>query len=103
MDGESSVEREPEGIQATATDASPAELSRDRHGARRECTIVGTDGNDVLVGSSAADVVCGLAGDDTLTGGPGDDVLDGGLGTRHRFVRELSPEYSPPAEQGRSW
>lgn len=49
-----------------------------RGGAR--CTIVGTDGNDVLVGSAKDDVVCGLEGDDIISGGAGDDVLDGGPG-----------------------
>ena len=45
-----------------------------------ECTVVGTDGNDVLSGTTEDDVVCGLGGDDVLTGGPGNDILDGGPG-----------------------
>jgi hypothetical protein len=46
----------------------------------RPCTIVGTEGNDVLTGTPGEDVVCGLDGDDTLRGGRGRDVLSGGLG-----------------------
>jgi hypothetical protein len=53
------------------------------------CTIVGTQGDDVLVGTPGNDVICGLGGndvihgrggDDTLFGSDGDDVLDGGPG-----------------------
>ena len=64
-----------------------------------DCTIVGTEADDILVGDLIgpfADVICGLAGDDfiegllldddlrgmegldTLNGGPGNDKLDGG-------------------------
>lgn len=51
------------------------------------CTIVGTDGRDVLRGTSGDDVICGLGGNDILFGeggadqfwgGPGDDHLQGG-------------------------
>jgi hypothetical protein len=45
-----------------------------------ECTITGTDGDDVLTGTSGNDVVCGLAGNDTLRGKGGDDLLIGGSG-----------------------
>ncbi len=53
------------------------------------CTVVGTQGDDVLDGTTQADVLCGLgggdrlrgaAGDDTLYGGTDDDVLEGGPG-----------------------
>jgi Ca2+-binding RTX toxin-like protein len=53
------------------------------------CTIVGSEGADVLEGTAGADVICGLGGDDRLRGlsgadqlwgGPGDDRLDGGSG-----------------------
>jgi Ca2+-binding RTX toxin-like protein len=47
---------------------------------RDGCTIVGTNGDDVLVGTSGADVICGLRGDDTLLGLKGNDVLRGGRG-----------------------
>ena len=74
--------------------ASPASASPPR----LECTIVGTNGNDVLRGTAGVDVICGLggadklyglagndtlrggAGDDELYGGPGDDVISGGAG-----------------------
>ena len=55
------------------------------------CTILGTDGDDVLRGTAGADVICGLGGndviygldgDDILVGGPGDDTLYGGDETR---------------------
>lgn len=54
-----------------------------------DCTIVGTNGNDVLIGSSLDDVICGLGGkdeiwglwgEDALIGGDGKDVLMGGGG-----------------------
>ena len=44
------------------------------------CTIVGTDGDDVLRGTPGADVICGLGGDDTIVGLGGDDVIWGGAG-----------------------
>jgi protocatechuate 3,4-dioxygenase beta subunit len=44
------------------------------------CTIVGTDGDDVLEGTDGPDVICGLGGNDTLRGLGGIDVLDGGAG-----------------------
>ena len=59
-----------------------------------KCTIVGTEGSDILIGTSRADVVCGLGGDDQiwglggddlLLGGPGDDSVHGGSG-RDRLV-----------------
>ena len=44
------------------------------------CTIVGTEGDDVLVGTSGPDVICGFGGDDVLRGRGGADVLKGGPG-----------------------
>jgi hypothetical protein len=44
------------------------------------CTIWGTNGNDLLVGTDGNDVICGLGGDDTLIGLGGDDRLIGGDG-----------------------
>ena len=55
------------------------------------CTVVGTDGDDLLWVTAGANVICGLGGndaiyglhgDDILVGGPGDDTLYGGDGTR---------------------
>jgi RTX calcium-binding nonapeptide repeat (4 copies) len=44
------------------------------------CSILGTDGDDVLTGSPFDDILCGLGGNDRLEGGNGDDVLLGGEG-----------------------
>lgn len=48
--------------------------------AAEDCTIIGTEGDDVLVGTEGDDVICGLGGDDTITGGAGDDLILGGAG-----------------------
>jgi hypothetical protein len=45
-----------------------------------QCTIDGTEGNDVLTGTPGPDVLCGHGGDDVLQGLEGDDELDGGDG-----------------------
>jgi Ca2+-binding RTX toxin-like protein len=45
-----------------------------------QCTISGTDGDDVLVGTNGADVICGRGGDDVVEGRNGADVLAGGPG-----------------------
>lgn len=52
------------------------------------CTILGTDGNDVLRGTSADETICGGAGDDKLMGFGGDDVLLGGEGNDHLHARD---------------
>ena len=44
------------------------------------CSILGTDGDDVLTGSPFDDILCGLGGNDRLEGGDGNDVLLGGEG-----------------------
>ena len=49
------------------------------------CTMVGTDGDDVLRGTPGADVICGLGGDDTIYGLDGDDALIGGAGNDTLF------------------
>ncbi|HEX6131633.1 MAG TPA: hypothetical protein VF044_07860, partial [Actinomycetota bacterium] len=46
----------------------------------KQCTIVGTAGNDVLTGTAGRDVICGLGGDDVLSGLAGNDLLIGGTG-----------------------
>jgi hypothetical protein len=45
-----------------------------------ECTIVGTDGRDVLTGYSRGDSMCGLRGPDRLSGLRGRDLIRGGFG-----------------------
>jgi len=44
------------------------------------CTIVGTQGADVIRGTTRRDVICGLGGNDTILGRGGDDVIYGGPG-----------------------
>jgi Tol biopolymer transport system component len=44
------------------------------------CTILGSNGVDVLDGTPARDVICGLGGNDTLRGLGGNDELHGGAG-----------------------
>jgi len=53
------------------------------------CTVLGTDGPDVLTGTDGADLICGLRGDDVIDGsggndaifaGPGADLVRGGAG-----------------------
>ena len=54
-----------------------------------QCTIIGTDGPDVLTGTIGRDVICGLGGNDQIRGlggsdiifaGAGDDFVSGGAG-----------------------
>jgi len=45
-----------------------------------DCTIVGTNGPDMLNGTPGDDVICGLGGNDTIDGRGGDDVIFGGPG-----------------------
>lgn len=44
----------------------------------QRCTIVGTNGNDVIDGTPGDDVICGLGGNDVIRGLDGNDVIDGG-------------------------
>ena len=44
------------------------------------CTIVGTEGRDMLRGTPGDDVICGLGGNDHIVGLGGDDVIVGGPG-----------------------
>ena len=44
------------------------------------CTIVGTQGPDLLRGTGRRDVICGLGGNDTILAGRGNDVVYGGPG-----------------------
>ncbi len=53
------------------------------------CTITGTDGDDVIEGTDGDDVICagdgddvidGKGGDDVIIAGPGDDTVDAGDG-----------------------
>ncbi len=53
------------------------------------CTVIGTDGDDVLVGTEGPDVICAgagsdiidaLGGDDVILAGPGNDLIGAGAG-----------------------
>jgi hypothetical protein len=71
---------------AAGTTAGPtltfgtAPRPRDERGRVLRCTIVGTNGPDLLVGTRRRDVICGLGGSDQLVGAGGDDILVGGPG-----------------------
>jgi len=45
-----------------------------------KCTIVGTEGDDILFGTPGDDVICGFGGNDVILGGRGSDRLFGGDG-----------------------
>ncbi|MCP3994019.1 MAG: hypothetical protein GY722_03000 [bacterium] len=45
-----------------------------------DCTIIGTEGNDVLEGTAGDDVICGLGGDDRIDAGDGNDIVLAGDG-----------------------
>jgi Ca2+-binding RTX toxin-like protein len=49
-----------------------------------ECTIMGTDGPDVLTGTTGPDVICALGGNDEIRGRGGSDIIFAGGG--HDFV-----------------
>ena len=48
--------------------------------ARPDCTIDGTEGDDVLVGTGDRDVICGRQGDDVIKALDGTDLVFGGSG-----------------------
>ena len=52
----------------------------DPGGARYECTIMGTAGDDLLEGTAGNDVLCGRGGDDVISANQGDDVVFAGPG-----------------------
>ena len=45
------------------------------------CSIVGSEGNDVLRGTAGDDVICALGGDDRIIAGGGNDVIYAGAGS----------------------
>ena len=51
------------------------------------CTITGTDGDDILRGTSGDDVICGLGGDDSIDGRSGNDTIYGGPGDDTIYAR----------------
>lgn len=60
--------------------AAPAQATGELAANGMACTVIGTEGDDVLVGTSGDDTMCGLGGDDEIDAGAGDDVVDGGSG-----------------------
>ena len=54
------------------------------------CTIVGTEGDDVMSGGDGPDVICALGGNDVVDARGGDDVVFGGPGL-DRIAYGLSP------------
>ena len=52
-----------------------------------DCTVLGTEADDILEGTSGDDVICGLGGDDTIDAKGGDDVIRGGLGDDTIYAR----------------
>lgn len=50
-----------------------------------QCTIIGTDGPDVLTGTTGPDIICGLGGNDEIRGLGGADIIFAGKGDD--FVR----------------
>ncbi|MDO9378323.1 MAG: calcium-binding protein [Nocardioidaceae bacterium] len=67
------------GLLVVALTPGPAEAVV-RTSTGKACTIVGTQGRDVLRGTARRDVVCGRGGNDVIDGRGGDDVIDGGAG-----------------------
>lgn len=52
------------------------------------CTIIGTEGDDVLKGTTGNDVICGMGGDDRIDGKRGNDVIYGGSGNDTLYGRD---------------
>ena len=51
------------------------------------CTILGTDGDDILTGTSGDDIICGLGGNDTIDAKGGDDTIHAGPGNDTIYAR----------------
>lgn len=52
------------------------------------CTIIGTEGDDILEGTTGNDVICGMGGDDHIDGKRGNDVIYGGSGDDILYGRD---------------
>lgn len=52
-----------------------------------DCTVIGTDEDDVLTGTSGDDVICGLGGNDTIDARGGNDIIHGGQGNDTIYAR----------------
>jgi Ca2+-binding RTX toxin-like protein len=74
-DGDSQIDCEDEDC-----DLSPACKDDIQVKCRREATIVGTNGDDVLRGTPGPDIIHGRQGNDLIRGLGGKDILCGGMG-----------------------
>jgi Ca2+-binding RTX toxin-like protein len=73
-------------VNATIADPQGAgTILNDDLSADADCTITGTNHDDVLVGTPGNDVICGRAGDDMIFGAGGHDVLFGDPGRDSLF------------------
>ena len=72
----------PTPSQAPSTPSSPASTSTNQQKAygHWDCTIVGTDGNDVIRGTPGNDTICAGPGNDVVYGGGGSDTIYGDAG-----------------------
>ena len=52
-----------------------------------DCTILGTDGDDILTGTSGDDIICGLGGNDTIDAKGGNDIIHAGPGDDTIYAR----------------
>lgn len=52
-----------------------------------DCTILGTDGDDILTGTSSDDIICGLGGNDTIDAKGGNDIIHAGPGDDTIYAR----------------
>jgi uncharacterized repeat protein (TIGR01451 family) len=58
------------------SDSDPIDVQTNSRG----CTLIGTQGDDVITGTGEEDVICGLRGADQIDGGGANDVLYGERG-----------------------
>lgn len=67
-------------ISTSATSTPADDNTPDAEPPSSACTILGTDGDDVITGTSGDDVICGLGGDDRIDAGRGNDIVFAGPG-----------------------
>lgn len=63
-----------------STQSNTATVTINVNAVADDCTIRGTEGNDVLLGTPGGDVICALGGNDEADGGGGNDIVRGGTG-----------------------
>lgn len=67
-------------VTALAVAAAPHVAAGHTPDLSKPCTIVGTQGNDLLAGTPGPDVICGRGGNDVIGAGGGNDIVRGGAG-----------------------